>query len=146
MIKKSFHFLSCSKLRAQLKLNSLSDATFYDRINTIYQFIKPFLDKKCLFLRTMEPIPINILIGIDTLSRFSAPYDKGDNFHFLSAFLHTFFLLERCQLSTERICSKVQQILSCYIKPLFRRKAKTILSVISPESVSISFKICYFCP
>ena len=24
----------------------LSDATFYDRINTIYQFIKPFMDKK----------------------------------------------------------------------------------------------------
>ena len=24
----------------------LSDALFYDHINTIYQFIKPFLDKK----------------------------------------------------------------------------------------------------
>ena len=24
----------------------MSDATFYDRMNTIYQFIKPFLDKK----------------------------------------------------------------------------------------------------
>ena len=32
----------------------LSDATFYDRIDTIYQFIKPFLDKECLFLRNME--------------------------------------------------------------------------------------------
>ena len=27
----------------------LSNATFYDCINTIYQFIKPFLDKKYLF-------------------------------------------------------------------------------------------------
>ena len=28
-----------------------------DRINTIYQFIKPFFDKqKCLFLRNMEPL------------------------------------------------------------------------------------------
>ena len=31
---------------------------FYDRINIIYQFIKPFLDKKCLFLRNMEPLNI----------------------------------------------------------------------------------------
>ena len=34
----------------------LSDATFYDHINTIYQFIKPFLNKKCLFLRNREPL------------------------------------------------------------------------------------------
>ena len=35
----------------------LSDATIYDRINTIYQFIKPFLDKKkCRLLRNMEPL------------------------------------------------------------------------------------------
>ena len=27
----------------------LSDATFYDRINTKFQFITPFLDKKCSF-------------------------------------------------------------------------------------------------
>ena len=29
-----------------MKFYRLSDATFYDRISTIYQFIKPFLDKK----------------------------------------------------------------------------------------------------
>ena len=29
--------------------------TFYDGINTIYQFIKQFLDKKCLILSNMEP-------------------------------------------------------------------------------------------
>ena len=29
-----------------MKFYRLSDATFYDRINTTYQFIKPFLDKK----------------------------------------------------------------------------------------------------
>ena len=46
--KKSFHFLSSSKNER------LSDAAFYGRINTIYQFIKPFLDKKKLFLRNME--------------------------------------------------------------------------------------------
>ena len=27
----------------------MSDVTFYDRINTIYQFIKPFLDKNVYF-------------------------------------------------------------------------------------------------
>ena len=29
-----------------MKFYRLSDDTFYDPINTIYQFIKPFLDKK----------------------------------------------------------------------------------------------------
>ena len=36
----------------------LSDATFYDGINTIYQFIKPFLDKKSLFLTNTEPLRV----------------------------------------------------------------------------------------
>ena len=35
-----------SRMRDQLKFYRLSDATFYDRINTIYQFSKPFLDNK----------------------------------------------------------------------------------------------------
>ena len=39
-----------------MKFYRLSDATFYDCINTIYQFIKSFLDYKCLFLRNMEPL------------------------------------------------------------------------------------------
>ena len=39
-IKKSFHFWSSSKTRDLLKFYRLSDATFYDCINTIYQFIK----------------------------------------------------------------------------------------------------------
>ena len=39
-----------------MKFYRLSGAIFYDHINTIYQFIKPFLDKKCLFLRNMEPL------------------------------------------------------------------------------------------
>ena len=35
----------------------LSDATFYDRINTMYQFVEPFLDEKNVyFLRNMEPL------------------------------------------------------------------------------------------
>ena len=32
-----------------MKLYRLSDAIFYDYNNTIYQFIKPFLDKKYVF-------------------------------------------------------------------------------------------------
>ena len=39
--KKSFHFKN-----EGLKFYRLSDATFYDYINTIYQSIKTFLDKK----------------------------------------------------------------------------------------------------
>ena len=46
-LKKSFYFLSKSKTRDFFY--RLSDATFYDRINTVYQFIKAFLDKNCLF-------------------------------------------------------------------------------------------------
>ena len=45
------HFIS-----DEVKFYRLSGATFYDHINTMYQFIKPFLDTKCLFLRNMEPI------------------------------------------------------------------------------------------
>ena len=48
-------------MRDYLKFYRLPDATVYDRINTIYQFIKPFLDKKkkkkkkkCLFLWNKE--------------------------------------------------------------------------------------------
>ena len=40
-----------------MNFDRLSDATFYDCINAIYQFIKPFMiKKKCLFLRNMEPL------------------------------------------------------------------------------------------
>ena len=42
-----------SRTKGSLNFNWLSDATFYDYINTIYQFSKPFGDKKCLFLRNM---------------------------------------------------------------------------------------------
>ena len=38
------HFISVK--RDQLKFYRLSGATFYDRINSIYQFIKPFLDNR----------------------------------------------------------------------------------------------------
>ena len=38
------HFFS--KPADGLKFYRLSDATFYDCITTIYQFIKPFLDNK----------------------------------------------------------------------------------------------------
>ena len=39
--KTSFHFKN-----ERLKFYRLPGATFYDCINTIYQFIKPFLDNK----------------------------------------------------------------------------------------------------
>ena len=43
--KKSFHFMN-----KKLKFYRLSGATFFDCINTIYQFITPFLDNKiCIF-------------------------------------------------------------------------------------------------
>ena len=38
------HFIS--RTRDLLILYRLSDATFYDCISSIYQFIKPFLDNK----------------------------------------------------------------------------------------------------
>ena len=45
-------------MRVKLSFYRLSDTTFYDHINAIYQFIKSFLDKKrkCLLLRNMEPL------------------------------------------------------------------------------------------
>ena len=43
--KKSFHFWSSSKKRDEMKFYRLPEATFYDCINTIYQFIKPFVEK-----------------------------------------------------------------------------------------------------
>ena len=39
-----------------MKFYRLSSATLCDCINTIYQFIKTFYDKKCTFLRNMEPL------------------------------------------------------------------------------------------
>ena len=42
-----------------MKFYRLSIATFYDRTNTIYQFIKSFVDKKYLFsylLKNMKPL------------------------------------------------------------------------------------------
>ena len=33
------------------------------RVNTIYQFIKHVLDKKCLFLRKVEPLTFTTLLG-----------------------------------------------------------------------------------
>ena len=41
---KKNHFIS--RTRDQLKFYRLSGATFYDCINTLYQFIKPVLDNK----------------------------------------------------------------------------------------------------
>ena len=44
--KKIISFLSQFK---NPRPTRLSDATFYDCINTLYQFIKPFLDKNVFF-------------------------------------------------------------------------------------------------
>ena len=54
--------------RETLKFYRLSDATFYNRINIIYQFIKPFFDKKkkkCQFLRNMEPLELDMSIVLN---------------------------------------------------------------------------------
>ena len=50
-------------MRDSLKFYRLSDAIFYDRIFffTTYQFTKPFLDTKCLFLKNMEPLIYNTI-------------------------------------------------------------------------------------
>ena len=40
--KKSFHF----KNKTLIEINRLSRATFYDCLNTIYQFIKSFLENE----------------------------------------------------------------------------------------------------
>ena len=39
-----------------MKFHRLSGATFYDCIKTIYQFIKTFVDNKCLFFRNIDPL------------------------------------------------------------------------------------------
>ena len=50
------HFIS--RTRGWLKFYRLSGVTFYDCVNTIYQFIKLFLDTKISTLRNMEPLSI----------------------------------------------------------------------------------------
>ena len=40
------------------KFHRLPGATFYDCINTIYQFIKPFLDNKMSIFRIREPLNV----------------------------------------------------------------------------------------
>ena len=55
--KKIISFFIQFKTERLTKFYWLSDSTFYDCINTMYQFIKPFLDEKdeeCLFLRNMK--------------------------------------------------------------------------------------------
>ena len=48
-----------------MKVYRLSDATVYDRINTIYQFIKPFLGLKNMYIwRNMEPLMRNLFFFI----------------------------------------------------------------------------------
>ena len=47
--KKNHFILIQFKTERLTEIYRLSDATFYDHINTIYQYIKPFLDKKNVF-------------------------------------------------------------------------------------------------
>ena len=37
----------------------ISLCIFYDHINTIYQFITPFMDKKCLIMMNMETLNLS---------------------------------------------------------------------------------------
>ena len=58
---KKNHFIS--RTRDLLKFYRLSGATFYACVNTIFQFIKDFLDDKIsIFLgfRNMEPLTRNV--------------------------------------------------------------------------------------
>ena len=72
MIKN--HFIS--RTRDQLRFYRLSGVTFYDCINIIYQFIKPFLDKKkCLLLRSMEPLKTSL-----SPSRLKSAHQKCSNY------------------------------------------------------------------
>ena len=57
--KNHFIFNPSSKNEGRVKIYRLWDATFYYRINTLYEFIKPFnIKKKCLSFRNIEPLTI----------------------------------------------------------------------------------------
>ena len=47
--KNHFVFDPVQKTRDSRKFNRLVDAIFYDSFNTIYQLMKPFLDKNVYF-------------------------------------------------------------------------------------------------
>ena len=85
--------------------------------------------------------------GLDTLSRFSATFDKGDNFiDFLFALLQPKSLLKRGLLCKERICSLWEQILSLQSRPLFRRWHKQFWQELFPLRVyqfPLSLSLCF---
>ena len=53
---KTISFFTQFKNTRLTEFYMLSEATFYDSINNIYQFIKPFLDKMSRLLQNMEPL------------------------------------------------------------------------------------------
>ena len=56
-------------MRDLLKFYRLSDASFYDHINTIYQFGKPFLDKKMSIFEEYGALKNNInTFGLKNIS------------------------------------------------------------------------------
>ena len=63
------HFIS--RMRDLLKFYRMSGATFYKCINTIYQFIKPFLDNKMsIFFRNMESLNARLNKRLNYIARF----------------------------------------------------------------------------
>ena len=46
-----------------MKFYRLSGATFYDYVNTIYQFIEPFLDNEMSILRNMELLRLKFRVN-----------------------------------------------------------------------------------
>ena len=63
-----------------MKFYRLSDATFYDCINTIYQFIKPFLDNKMSIFEKYGAINSFTAIGDDnTLANSVNPDETAHN-------------------------------------------------------------------
>ena len=64
--KKSFHFKN-----ERLKFYRLSSATFNIYcIDTIYQFIKPFLDNKMSIFEEYGPLTVNTLWANSSVHRF----------------------------------------------------------------------------
>ena len=66
-------------MRDSLNFHRLSDTTFYYRINTIHLFIKPFLDKKCLFLRNIQPL--RSLLLKDIILKFLKGFGMHESKH-----------------------------------------------------------------
>ena len=131
--KNSFHFWFSSNMKDQLKFYWLSDATFYDHIIIVKQFIKPFLDKKMSSFEEKGAFKANELhttkkkkIIIITLSTLGKKIQQILNYH-------TFLI------APENRCCHFMQIISPgdnlheMSMPIFWKKKKNITNSSSAE-------------